>query len=151
MGYTIALVACEPILPHERVVFNGATSNPFTHKAYGEKGIAGNMFSTGKQPLAPLELIFSFFYGMLSIFQWSGEGFIISVLSCRKHVPRDTLFTVWFVCKGIRCCPIKNHAFVGRIYWVTLPERPFPQGGQWPGKVNVEGFIFAYHHLMSKN
>ena len=53
--------------PHKRVVFNGATSNRFTCKTYGEKGIAGKVFSTGKQPLAPLELIFFFFYGMLSI------------------------------------------------------------------------------------
>ena len=27
----------------------------------------GNVFSTGKQPLAPLELTFAFFYGMLTI------------------------------------------------------------------------------------
>ena len=31
-------------------LFNGATSNPFTYKTYGEKGIAGKVFSTGKQP-----------------------------------------------------------------------------------------------------
>ena len=49
-----------PDSPHKRAVFNGATSNRFTYKTYGEKGIAGNVFSTGKQPLAPLELIYFF-------------------------------------------------------------------------------------------
>ena len=69
------------ILP-TNVVFNayGATSNRFTYKTYGEKGIAGMVFSTGKQPLAPLEFIFFLFlWHVEHLTYWSGEGFTISV------------------------------------------------------------------------
>ena len=33
----------------------------------------------------------------------------------------------------------------------SVPKMDQNEGGQWPGKVNVEAFIFAYHCLMSKN
>ena len=52
------------------------------------------MFSTGKQPLAPLELIFSFFYGMLSIFEWSGKGFTISMRLLHRFKRRQVVLYV---------------------------------------------------------
>ena len=39
-----------------------------------------------------------------------------------------------------------------RVRWLCQTS-PAPQGllrRQWLGKVNVEGFIFAYHYLISK-
>ena len=50
------------------------------------------VFSTGKQPSAPLELIFFFFYGMLSIFKRSGEGFTISVRLLHRFKRRSFLY-----------------------------------------------------------
>ena len=65
--------------PHAKSVFDSyvtAFSNAFPILRFS---FYGEVFSAGKQPLAPFELIFALFYGMLSIFQWSGEGFTISV------------------------------------------------------------------------
>ena len=54
------------ILPHRLRSIVTAFSNAPPHFTYVFH-FTGNVFSTGKQPLAPFELIFAVFYGMLTI------------------------------------------------------------------------------------
>ena len=79
--------SCHTDSPHRQVIFDVAASKPFPVLPCVFH-FTGNVFSTGKQHLAPLELIFAFFYGMLSIFQWSGEWFTISVRLLRRFMRR---------------------------------------------------------------
>ena len=54
------------ILPHRLKSYVAAFPNAFPILPYVFH-FTGIVFSTGKHPLAPLELILAFFYGMLSI------------------------------------------------------------------------------------